>query len=91
MSRQNYYLRQLSLDEEGENAWQTLKRNWIMSKLLNNMLVSFEKNFMRYQRYIDLELLPKDTFDRLSESELEWINYFSHFKKLAWRKSSEKD
>ena len=91
MSRRKYYLRQLSLDAEGEHAWQTLKENWIMSKLLSNILVSFEKNFSRYTRYVDLELLPIDTFDRLSESELEWINYFSHFKKLAWRKSSEKD
>jgi hypothetical protein len=89
MSRREYHIRQLSLDVEGELAWQTLKQNWIMSKLLNNILISFEKNFSRYQHYIDLELLPKDTFDKLTDGELEWANYYNHFKKICWRKSTD--
>ena len=78
----------VSLDNEGLVAWNTLKKRWILSKLVNHFLSSFEKNFSKYQHMIELNLLPEDIFDRLSEGELEWYQFFKSFKQTAWRKSA---
>jgi hypothetical protein len=84
---QKYNKKTVVLDDEGLVAWKSLKENWILSRLVNQFLCSYEKNFSKYQHLIDLDLLPEDIFDRLPEGELEWYQFFKSFKQAAWRKS----
>lgn len=89
MKTYEYERKTFSLDIEGKAAWERLSKNWIMSHLLNNFLISFERNFSKYQRYIDLDLLPADIFNRITDGDLEWIEWFKHFKSIAWKKSND--
>jgi hypothetical protein len=79
----------VNLDSEGAEAWERLSENWIMSKMLNNFILSFESNFSKYKRLVDLEILPDDLFDRISDGDVEWIAFFKHLKSVAWRKSND--
>jgi hypothetical protein len=75
----------ISLDTEGQEAWERLSDKFIMSKLLSNILISFDHNFTKYSRLVNLDLLPDDIFDKMTDGDIEWINLFKHLKSVAWR------
>ena len=55
----NYHRKHLSIDSEGHGAWERLSENFIMTKLISQILISFEHNFSKYERLINLDLLPE--------------------------------
>jgi len=73
----------ISIDREGQEAWERLSENFVMSKLISNILVSFEHNFAKYSRLVNLDLLPDDIFDKMSDGDIEWITLFKHLKSVA--------